>query len=285
MKQASNATDADLRLALRDTVARLGKPTSPAELRRALPRPYQRPAAELARLLAELARDGGLCAVKEGRALKYADRDPAAVLGPAIEAALREGPLGKKDLTARVKRSAPGFAKLLPGVLAAELARGAVREHPRAGKAPLRYGLTPPDPAPYLGKITKDLAALQKKLGAHGVTAAAIHAALGRALGVAATPALTDAAGDDAAVLAALHRLAAGEPAGALLGVRALRALVTLDKDRFDRAALRLARAGRLKLHHHDFPESLPAEERAVLVRDERGVHYIGVVPVPGGRP
>jgi len=289
MKPTTSVTDADLRLALRDAVARLGKPISPAELRRALPRPCQRPPAELAKLLADLAREGTLFAVKEGRSLKYSARDPAAVLGPAITEALRGGPLGKKDLTARVKRSAAGFEKLLPGALVEAIKQGAVREHPKAGKTPLRYGLTPPDPTPYLAKITKDLVALQKKLAAHGVTAAAIHASLGRGLGVATEPArdavARDVASDDAAVLAGLHALAAAEPAGVLLGVRALRARVAIDKDRFDRAALRLAQAGELKLHHHDFPESLPAAERAELVEDARGVHYIGVVPIQAGQP
>lgn len=290
MKPTTSATDADLRLALRDAVARLAKPISPAELRRALPRPYQRPPADLAKLLAALAHEGALFAVKEGRSLKYAARDPATVLGPAIAEALRGGPLGKKDLTARVKRSAAGFEKLLPGALVEEIKRGAVREHPKAGKTPLRYGLTPPDPTPYLAKITKDLAALQKKLAAHGVTAAAIHASLGRALGVPRMPVSgdvesVDIESDDAAVLAALHRLATAEPPGVLLGVRALRARVALDKERFDRAALRLAQAGKLKLHHHDYPESLPAAERAELVLDARGVHYIGVVPIDGGQP
>jgi hypothetical protein len=283
VKQAPKApavSDADLRLALRDAVARLGKPLSPADLRKALPKPHQRPQPEIARLLADLAREGSLFAVKEGKAFKYADREPAAVLGPAIQAALRDGPLDKKSLTARIKRAAPGFEKILPDVLAAELARGAVREHPKVGKSPQRFGLTPPDPTPFLAKAVKELAAVQKKLAAHGVTAAAIHAALGRALGVDRAPE------DDAVVIGALRDLAAREPPGALLGVSALRGLAPLDKVRFDAAVLRLARAGRLKLHHHDFPESLPDAERAALVRDERGVHYVGVVPAgDGARP
>ncbi|MFT3766761.1 MAG: hypothetical protein QM820_14785 [Minicystis sp.] len=292
--KAGSVSDADLRLALREAVTRIGRPTSPPELRKALPKPYQRPAPELARLLAELAREGSLFAVKEGRAVKYADRDPAAVLGPAIAAALRDGPLAKKELADRVKRAAAGFDKLFPVVLAAEVARGAVREHPKAGKAPLRYGLEAPDPTPYLAKVMKDLAALQKKLAVNGVTPAAIHAALGRALGVAperrATasgerpPSNGDAAADDALVRAALRDLAAREPPGALLAVRVLRGMVPLDKDRFDRAALRLAQAGELVLHHHDFPESLPEAARAELVRDERGLHYGGVAPRDGGR-
>lgn len=276
MKTAPVA-DADLRLAIRDAVVRLAKPISPAELRKALPKPYQRPAAELTRVLAEIARSGELFLVKDGKGFRYSDRDPASVVTPAIQAALRAGPLTKAELTARIKRAVPGFDKALAPVLAAEIARGAVREHPKAGKQPLRFGLEPPDPTPFLTKAVKELSAVAKKLAANGVTLASIHAALGRALGLAGEQYASDPRADDAAILAALHELASREPPGALLSVRALRELSPLDKARFDGAVLRLARRGALVLHHHDFPASLPEDERAALVRDERGVHYVGV--------
>jgi len=275
-------SDADLRVALRETVTRLGQPTSPAELRRALPRPYQRPPAELSRLLADLARDGSLFAVKVGSGWRFSDRDPAAVLGSAIQAALAGGPLTKKKLEDHVKRAAPGFVKLLPATLAVEITRGAVREHPKVGTQGLRYGLEPPDPTPFLARTIKDLQALARKLAPHGVTAASIQAALGRGLGLdPARPA--DPAAEDEAVRVALRQLASREPPGTLLSVRALRAAAALAKDPFDRAALRLSRAGELTLHHHDFPDSLPAAERAALVRDPSGVHYVGVAPRDGG--
>src|SRR4051794_2531931 len=104
-------SDADLRLAMHDAVMRLGKPTSPAELRKALPKPYQRTIAEITRLLTELARDGSLVAVKDGKGFRFTDRDPASILAPAIQVALRDGPLDKTQLTARIERAAPGFEK------------------------------------------------------------------------------------------------------------------------------------------------------------------------------
>jgi hypothetical protein len=55
-----------------------------------------------------------------------------------------------------------------------------------------------------------------------------------------------------------------------------------LDKARFDRAVLRLSEAGKVVIHHHDFPASLPAAERAELVEDSRGTHYIGIAPRRG---
>lgn len=267
---------ADLRLALRDTVARLGKPVTAGELRKALPKPYQRPVAEIGGALADLAGDGALLAVKDGKSLRYTDRDPASVLAPAIQAALKGGPLDGKKLAAEVKRAAPGFEKMLAGVLAAEVARGAVREHPKAGKTPARYGLTPPDPTPHLAKAIAEVKAVAKKLAAHGVTEAMIHAAIGRALRLEAP---ADPRADEAQILAALAELSSREPPGSLLSVRGLRALSALDKARFDGAVMRLARADKITIHQHDFPASLADADREALVRDEHGVHYVGVAP------
>lgn len=84
---------------------------------------------------------------------------------------------------------------------------------------------------------------------------------------------------DESTVLTALRELASREPSGALLSVRALRGLCSLPKTQFDTVVLRLSRAGRVVLHHHDFPASLPEADRAELVVDERGTYYIGIVP------
>jgi hypothetical protein len=279
-------SDAELHLAICDAVARLGKPTSPVELRRALPKPYQRPLAEITRLLAELARRGKLFAVKDSKGFRYADRDPAPMVAAAIQAALRGGPLDDRQLAAQVKRALPALDKLVPTVLSAEVARGAVRVHPKAVKQKPRYGLEPPDPTPFLAKALKEIAAVAKQLGPSGVTTAAIHAALGRALGLdrdGGRPPMPERETDDAAVRAALHELASREPPGALLSVRDLRGLLALDKPRFDGAVLRLAGAGEIVLHHHDFPTSLPEGERERLVRDAHDVHYVGVALRPDG--
>ncbi|HSN99325.1 MAG TPA: hypothetical protein VLS89_13610 [Candidatus Nanopelagicales bacterium] len=280
-------SDTDLRLALQDALTRIARPTSVTELRRALPKPYQRPPEDIARLLDELVRDRHLFSFKEGKTSRYALRDPREIATQAVLAGLRDGPLTKALLTGKIKRTAPGHDKLLPAVLAELLARGAVREHPKAGKQPARVGLEPPDPAPFLAKALKEIQAVQKKLAPHGVTAASVYAALGRALGLAQATgdgAANDAndahaARDEAAVIAALRELASREPPNALLSVRTLRALGKLPKHRFDGAVLRLSRAGKVVLHHHDFPASLPDAERAELVEDGHGVHYVGIIP------
>jgi hypothetical protein len=43
----------------------------------------------------------------------------------------------------------------------------------------------------------------------------------------------------------------------------------------FDAAVLRLAQAGKVALHRHDFPASLGEENRASLVQDARGKCFV----------
>lgn len=279
----SSPLDAELALALEQVLARLDRPASTKEVRAALPKPLRRPEAELAERLDALVLAHRLFAFTQRKAIRYTVRDPASVVRSAVMAALGAGPLGRKDLTARVKRAVPGLEAATGVALAKLVAEGSVREHPKVGKGqPQRFGLEPPDPAPFLHKVAKDLQALAAKLAPHGVVPAAVYAALGRVLGLdgaAALASVVDEADDDAVVLGAVGDLAAREPNGALLAVRGVRARVTLDKARFDAAVLRLSAAGRVVLHHHDFPASLPEGERAGLVVDAYGTHYVGIAP------
>lgn len=281
---ASSARDTELELALVEALARMGKPASAAELRKALPKPFQRPAAELTRLLDALAKARTIFVAAAGKTSRYTHQDPALRVEQAILTALGGGPLSRPELTKRVKQAAPGLEKAMGAALNALLKRGAVREHPKVGKLPLRYALDPPDPAPFLAKATKEIKAVLSKLAPHGVSLSSVYLALGRSLGIeGAAPAIEDKPeGDEGEVLAAVRALAAREPPGALLSVRAVRAMRPLEKARFDRAVLRLSEAGKVVLHHHDFPASLPAAERAELVEDSRGTHYIGIAPRRG---
>lgn len=266
----------DFELALCDALVRLGRPTAPAALARALPKPHKRPVADVTRALDVLVRDGRAFVMKAGRVVAYVHRDPNQVLVGAIRAALADGPATKKQLGDRVKRAAPGFEKGFGAVLAEEIARGVVREHPKVGRLPARVGLAPPDAAPFLAKAVKEIKAAQKKLAKSGVTGSAILAAIAQAIGAEAIEAVGDT-GDGRSVLAAIHEIARREPPGSLLAVRAVRGLLSFDKARFDRAMIALANEGVIVLHHHDYPTSLPETEREALVIDAGGVHYVGV--------
>jgi hypothetical protein len=63
------------------------------------------------------------------------------------------------------------------------------------------------------------------------------------------------------------------------VSIRELRRSAGLAKSTFDNTVLSLALKGKVALHHHDFPSSLPPDERDELVRDEQGTYYVGIVP------
>jgi len=74
-----------------------------------------------------------------------------------------------------------------------------------------------------------------------------------------------------------LGAVSAANPPGALLSVREVRARAGLSKAVFDALALNFAAKNLVTLHHHDFPSSLSASERAQLIKDDKGTFYIGI--------
>lgn len=213
----------------------------------------------------------------------YADAAKRAIL-----AALRESPRSlselKKSLTLAVK-TGPELTKAL---LAARDA-GELFEHPKvpgAKKSVLRYALQAPDAGAYLAPIDKAIDALTKKLRGSGIDRAAIVAALTRSI----TPSremngreLTAREGnghkvDPRAFFDAVLSIRPDARAHVLISVRDVRRRLSWPKPDFDDLVLRLAREGRITLHHHDHPAGLPISERDDLVADERGTHYIGFV-------
>jgi hypothetical protein len=94
---------------------------------------------------------------------------------------------------------------------------------------------------------------------------------------------------DEERVHLAVRAIAARHPPGTLLWVGEVRSALQppLPKARFDAAAMRLSRAARLTLHHHDHPWLLSEAARAELIHDPAGslsgglggVFYIGMAP------
>jgi hypothetical protein len=140
------------------------------------------------------------------------------------------------------------------------------------------------DPSDAWGKVREAHRLLGEAIGMLpplpvALTDERIRGGLSRPLSPLGPPVLGPVA-EEEAVRAAVQQAAAREPPGSLLSMRQVRALAPLlPKEPFDQAVMRLSRAGELSLHHHDFPESLPEPERALLVKDERGTHYIGLAP------
>lgn len=207
----------------------------------------------------------------------------------ALEAtldALAAGPLTKKELIGRVRKRLPGYqAKHLEEHLSDSKQ---VYEYPKYGKVKTKYGLKPPEPEPYLGKAIQEIHAVQRLLAPYRVSMGAIHAALGRELGLRGDtqvpprdrPQAEETCREaEALILEGITRLQPPGQRRALVSIRELRRSVGLAKSDFDRVVLSLAVKGNVALHHHDFPSSLSPEEREELVRDEQGTYYVGIVP------
>lgn len=78
-------------------------------------------------------------------------------------------------------------------------------------------------------------------------------------------------------LVALMQQIEPGALRGALVGARDLRRAAEMPKEKFDAEALRLAKAGTLSLHRHDYPASMTPAERDELVTDGRGTFYVGM--------
>jgi hypothetical protein len=198
--------------------------------------------------------------------------------------ALATGPLTEKELVGWVRKRLPGYqAKHLKEHLSFSKQ---VYEYPKYGKVKPKYGLTPPEPGPYLGKAMQEINTVRRLLSPFHVSTEAIYEALVQELGLkreAEAPLeerpQEEIPSRDAGplILKGITRLQPLGQSRALVSIRELRRSLGLAKGVFDKAVLSLALQGKVALHHHDFPSSLSSEERDELVRDEQGTYYVGI--------
>lgn len=207
--------------------------------------------------------------------------DPIEALSKAIATALAGGPLEPPALERRVETEGRGLRDLLKEWLKPALARGELFAHPpAAGSKQKRVGLHPPEPDPNV-VLKAVFRALDKALATRDggrIAKEAVLAALAAKLGVhSRSSASPPPATERESFIRALRELSAENVQDGLLPIRDLRARLRLEKEAFDRLSLELLRDGVVTLHHHDFPTSLSPAERADLVKDERGTHYVGI--------
>lgn len=206
--------------------------------------------------------------------------DPLESVSKAAAKALASGPLEQADLERRVENEGRGLRDLLKEWLKPALVRGELFAHPpAAGSKKKRLGLGPPEPD--LSAVLKSVfKALDKALKTKEGTRAskeAVLSALALKLGIASPATATEPTAERESFIRALRELSAQSVQNGLLPVRDLRARLRLAKQHFDRLSLELSRDGVVTLHHHDFPTSLSPSERADLIQDERGTHYVGI--------
>jgi hypothetical protein len=226
----------------------------PVASAKAKPLYWGRPAVEFARqqLRRNLETKGPQPEATLRKALKVFDD---AQFQRAIDAGLAEKELFRHPAAGKVKKELLGtrpaspepylsdvaaqLAKIVPQLLAANIARDDLRRH------------------------------LVQVIEAAGIPFAAT-------VGSAQIP-RTEAPSAGVDLITLIRRLEPGADRGALVGARDLRRAAQLEKTVFDNAVLDLARQGRLSLHRHDYPSSLSQMERDDLITDGNGTFFIGV--------
>lgn len=276
----------DLEAVVREAL-RAAPGTKSTQLKKALPKPYQAFAKEALSAARELVARQAVFCFPAGKAEAFFERDPQATLDELAALHMPARPLEKEALRELLLERAPGHAVAFDPWLKRALERGAVHEHAAAPPSKKkRYG-SEPDVTRNLVTVLTTLRKALAKTDAQGISRQSVADALLAELGLAAArpPAARErqparAARDE--LLAALDATAAESPRQALLSIREVRTRATLGKELFDAVALELMREGKVSLHHHDHPASLPETERGQLVRDPSGNYYIGIAPRSG---
>lgn len=274
------------------------RPLSKTTLEKNLPKSAPVAKKDLPELLAQLIGSGQI-RTHGKRATVYWVPELEDRAGDRILETLRDTPLTQTELKNKFRSLLPGWPQTKREEMLARLIREkrVYRVAPLTGKARLlsaRAELTPQD---YV-RLALQLAA--GKLKSRGFTAEEVFA-LARELSqpvpiaaepVAPAPVVSPLAPSPLAesnlvtpvleevVLEQMNRIKPDAANGALVSIAELRRALAgemPDKSAFDEAILRLAEAGRVALHHHDYPGSLSQEERDALVLDERGNYYIGI--------
>ncbi len=263
---------AELEAAVREALASSAGVT-PASLKKSLAKSYKKPEQDRAvALLRELAARDDVHRWSKGKKEVFFARDPIATLDSVVVEALAEGALTAAGLKSAVKARAPGHEELVAEWLKNAVARRVLFKQ---GNSYSRE----PDIRALLKKEIQDLQKAFQKLEALDIERDRVVEVLLEALDlppVRRTSSVNGAPRTDR-FLTALNDLAAENPRGALLSLRDLRSRVSMSKDEFDETALRLQREGAVSLHHHDHPLALSEAERAALVRDAQGEHYVGI--------
>lgn len=252
-------------------------------LRKRVPVSYQRPAKHVDAAIDALVRTGAMFLLEESKGALYFEHDPLAHLDGLVRERLST-PRTQRALKAWVGEVAPGYDVAFDGWFK-RATNGAVlyEQSPLPRSKAKRFGREPEpvDVAALLSPVIKSLRATLRKLDAKRVPRQRVREVLLAALESSGADRHANGEKDDdrSRFVAALDRLAADDPATALLSIRALRRRLSLDKKAFDDLALDLAHEGVVELHFHDYPASLPDSERAELVVDAKGTHYVGITP------
>jgi hypothetical protein len=277
-------------------VRNAGEPLTVKKVLDLLPRPFKVSEDVLNRFLDEQVQAGALHEWPSLRSKKrYWFQDPEAVIKKGMLQVLSQKALSQTELQKSLRklffRSPKYKAKELTRTCLRQLLEeGRVYKYPRMPrKRSDFYGVLPPDPAPYLGKVKTELKKVFEKLRPFGVTEEEVYEALsGRPVRPSPpapdeepVPTEKDREAPHDVKQHILDKAREVEPrAGgqALVSLKKLRHAAGLEPRVFDRAVLALAREGTVWLHRHAYPAGAGEDE---VVRDDRGNCYVGLVIRP----
>jgi hypothetical protein len=269
-------TEQELEQVARDIVAR-APGLSGSDFKKLLPPDYKKADKGIVEAATRLAANRELYRWSSARKVRFFAGDPFDMLAQSVTQALANGPLSEPELKLRLESSHRGFGDLLKEWFKGALARGDVFVHlPAKGSKVKRFGVTPD-----VGGLLKTVfVALRKVLATTAgrrVRKAQILEAISAELDTTLPSGSESQATERERFLVRLCAFALETKTEGLLSIHELRARLPFDKQHFDRVALELMRDELVTMHHHDFPESLSDPERAELVVDTRGNHFVGI--------
>lgn len=247
---------------------------------------------QLTLLLDRLVAQGRLTAYAPYRTQhpRYWDRPEEEYVRSVVRSRLADRSLVRAELLRGISAQLKGIpAARQVTILRRMLAEGTLHEFPPfLGARAKRIALQPLDPGEY---VEDALRKLTDRLTPLGIPPTALRTALVtpqsrfsqptiQPLPAAAPP---TAAQPVATVAETILQCAtdafpqAGQ--GALISFsqfRGLPPIAHLQREQVDQALIELAKTRRIALHAHDFPLGLASEAREMLLRDERGNHYMG---------
>jgi len=254
---------------------RSSQPVSLTKLAKAIPKSVLKAKNDLPEILRQLVKDGRIRSYEARSSVYWLPNLEDQVFARILEA-LSAGPMTQTDLKNKLGSSLIGWPPPKRDEMIAQLieAKRVYEVEPLTGNAKLLSVHAELSPQDYI-KLALHLAVT--KLKPLGFTA-------GQVLAAAQDLIRQELAADKPPVqLERMIQLKLAAANGALVSLSELRRSLVAEipgKTVFDQAVLRLAKSGRVALHHHDYPGSLSQEERDAMVSDEGGNYFIGISKV-----
>lgn len=277
-------------------LAQATAPLTAKQLRDQLTGPYKLSVAELTEALDAAVANGTahrIAPARRNSPPRYTTRAPEALAENALLKLLRQRPHTRAELLRRAQPTLKAFGIAEGSQLLAQLIRAGQAQElaPFLGGRAKLYSAQSAQPRDYVEDALKKLGAkfglsreaLLRVAGlmpAAHVEAPATQAKQPPQTAQAAEPANAPMADPGEALLARMVQVKLAAAQGALVPLNTLWRSLQHEgwrKADFDRTVLSLAESYRVSLQRHNFPASLSEEERAELVADEAGNHYVGI--------